>query len=228
MGGRLVPEALKSASPVVVHLLEFVYLDGFAQAAAIARKGGFSRLVQERKLRRTTRDVLHVDRAPAAVVALADPVIPASLGLSPVDRDGLGEQGIVSLVALLTGKDNLGLIAGDGWVADALWRFEPPAGSAKDPGEGATWWLSRWKSDDDAADFAYGLERCLQARFPGEALEVDRAKGTQLLRRAERVYRIEKSGVDVAFRVATVAIDAKTYPEPKKKGPAPQRKPGKN
>jgi hypothetical protein len=228
LGGRLVSETMRTASPVVANLLEFVYLDGFAQAASIARKGGFSRVAQERRTRRTTRDVLHLDRPPAQPVDLPEPLLPASQALTLVDRDSLGEQGIVSLVSMLTGKDNLGLIAGDGWVADAVWRFEPGAGSKIKGEDGVTIWLSRWAGNEDAADFAYGLERCLQARFPGESLEGDRARGGQLLRRADRVYHIERTGSEVAFRVVAPAFEPKTDPDPKKKGPASHRAPTKN
>ncbi len=222
LGGQLVPGSMRSASPVVAHLLEFVYLDGFAQAANLARKGGFSRLAQERKTRRTTRDVLHLDRPPAPPVAIPEPTLPASLALSPLDQDSLGEQGIVSLVSLLTGKDNLGLITGDGWVADALWRFEAAPGSATIAGEGATIWLTLWKSDEDANDFVYGLERCLQSRFPGERFVPDPPPGLQVLRRPDRVYRIERSGLEVAFKVLTSAIDKKMIEHPKKKGLDPR------
>ena len=227
LGGRLVPETMRSASPVVAHLLEFVYLDGFAQAASLTRRGGFSRLAQERRSRRTTRDVLHLDRPPAPPVEILEPSLPALLALSPVDRDSLGEQGIVSLVSLLTGKDNLGLIAGDGWVADGLWRFEATPGSTAKAGEGATIWVTRWKNDEDASDFSYGLERCLQARFPGESLVGDPPLGRQVLRRVDRVYRIERSGVLVVFQVLTPAIDSKMSPDAKKKGPAPQHTPAR-
>ena len=225
MGGRLVPGTLRSSSPVVSHLLEFVYLDGFAQAATLARKGGFGRLTQERRARRTTRDVLHLDRLPAPPDEIQEPALPAVLALSPVDRDSRGEQGIISLVSLLTGKDNLGLISGDGWVADALWRFEPGPGSKAQAGEGATIWATSWKTDEDAADFAYGLERCIRARFPGESLVGDPPRGGQVLRRADRIYRIERTGVNVVFRVFTPAIDSKIGPPAKKKGPAQQRTP---
>ena len=218
LGGQLVPGSMRSASPVVAHLLEFVYLDGFVQAAGLARKGGFGRLAQERKTRRTTRDVLHLDRPPAPPFAIPEPVLPASLALSPVDQDSLGEQGIVSLVSLLTGKDNLGLITGDGWVADALWRFEAAPGSSANAGEGATIWLSRWKSDEDATDFAYGLERCLQARFPGESFVAALPPGIQVLRRADRVYRIGRTGVEVVFQVLSPTIDTKMSADLKKKG----------
>jgi hypothetical protein len=227
MGGNLVPGTMRSASPAVSHLLEFVYLDGFAQAATLARKGGFGRLTQERRTRLTTRDVLHLDRPPAPPDAMQEPVLPAALGLRSVDRDSLGEQGIISLVSLLTGKDNLGLIAGDGWAGDALWRFEPGAGSTARAGEGATIWVTKWTTDEHAADFSYGLERCLQSRFPGESLVVDPLRGGQVLRRPERVYRIERSGGQVVFRVLTPGIDAKIAPDAKKKGTATQQTPAR-
>jgi hypothetical protein len=220
LGGSLVSGAMRSATPVVAHLLEFVYLDGFAQAATIARKGGFVRLAQERKVRRTTRDVLHLELAPAPPTEIPAPVLPAELGLSPVDRDSLGEQGIISWVSLLTGKDNLGLITGDGWVADSLWRFEPTPGPAGLAGEGATIWITRWKNDQDANDFSYAVERCLQARFPGENPSDDPARGGQVLRRVDRMYRIERTGVQVVFQVLTPAIDSKLGPSSKKKGPS--------
>jgi hypothetical protein len=227
LGGRLVPDAIHSASPVVAHLLEFVYLDGFAQSAALARKAGFGRLAQERKGRRTSRDVLHPDRAPAPPVEILAPSMPSSLALSPVDRDSLGEQGVVTLVSLLTGKDNLGLIAGDGWVGDGLWRFEPDPGPAGAAGEGVTVWVSRWGSESDALDLTYALERCLQARFPGEPLVADPERGGQVLARADQIYRIDKNGIQVTFRVSPPAIDAKMATDAKKKRPPPPRTPVK-
>lgn len=215
--GRLVPEGLRAESPVLRSLLEFVYLDGFAQASALARKGGFGRLTQERKVRRSTRDVLHVDRPAAKPDELPVPVMPPALGLSVGDRDTLGEQGIITLVSLLTGKDNLGLIAGDGWVADALWRFEGG-------GTGATFWSTRWLTDEDAKDFAYAIERTLTARFPTDIPEDDAVRGGRVLRRADRTYRIQKNGLDVSVAVAPPAIDTKLGPEEKKKGPTPPAK----
>jgi hypothetical protein len=128
-------------------------------------------------------------------------------------------------VSLLTGKDNLGLIAGDGWEGDALWRFEPGSGSKAQAGEGATIWVTQWKTAEDADDFSYGLERCLQARFPGESLVVDPPRAGRLLRRPERVYRIERTGGQVVFRVLTPGIDSKIFPNVKKKGTATQQTP---
>jgi hypothetical protein len=220
LSGRLVPESLRGASPVVSHLLEFVYLDGFAQSAAIARQGGFNRLAQERRRRLTTRDVLHLDRQPAPAADIPEPAVAASLGLAPADRDTLGEQGIISLVSLLTGKDNLGLIAGDGWVGDGLWRFEGPGSG------GLTIWITRWKTPEELDDFSYALERSLSARFPGETLRDDPVRGGHVLARADRVYRIERRSGDLWFEVANPEIDAKIGPPAKKKVPeAPRPKP---
>jgi hypothetical protein len=219
---------MRSASPVVASLLEFVYLDGFAQAASLARKGGFSRLAQERRSRRTTRDVIHLERPVAPPVEIVEPVLPTSMALSRVDRDSLGEQGIVAWVSLLTGKDNLGLMAGDGWTGDRLSRFEPREGSTTQADDGVTIWVTQWTTDEDAGDFSYALERCLAARFPGEPIEDDQQRGGRVLRRADRIYRIERSGVHIVLRVVPPAIDAKMGPGTKKKGPtAPQVAPRK-
>ena len=217
LGGRLVATGAYAGSPVVSSFLQFVYLDGFAQTAALAKQGDVRRLALERKQRRTTRDVIHTDRAPAVPVEIPAPVIPESLGLVPVDRDALGEEGIIVLVSLLTGKDNLGLIAGDGWLADSLWRYEPPGGGA-----GMTVWVSRWQSAEEAKDFAYSLERCLQARFPGVVLQEPGA-GTKTLERPDRSYRLEMEGTEVRFRAAEPAIEKRIQDAAKKKSPAPSQ-----
>jgi hypothetical protein len=217
LGGRLVAPGTHAASPVVASFMQFIYLDGFAQAAAIAKQADFRRLALERKQRRTTRDVLHLDRSAAPAVEIPVPQLPASVGLSAADHDSLGEEGVVVLVSLVTGKDNLGLIAGDGWVADALWRFEPAGPSAAE-GPGATIWVSRWQTEEDAKDFAYSLDRCLQARFPGEAL-VDIGPGVRALARADRVYRLELAGTEVRFRVAEPSVERRINEGVKKKAP---------
>jgi hypothetical protein len=217
LGGRLVAPGAYAATPAVSSFLQFVYLDGFAQAAALAKQGDFRRLLVERKQRRTTRDVLHLDRPPAPAGEPPTPRLPASAGLVPVDRDSLGEEGIVVLVSLLTGKDNLGLMAGDGWVSDALWRFENASGSP--PGEGgATVWVSRWQTVDEAKDFTYSLERCLQARFPGETLD-DAGSGARVLKRSDAVYTLELADRDVRFRVASPAMERRIEDGAKKKAP---------
>jgi hypothetical protein len=64
---------------------------------------------------------------------------------------------------------------------------------------------------------SYSLERCLQARFPGTSLEDDPQTGGRLVRRADRIYRIERNGIQVVFRVAPPALDGKSGPATKKK-----------
>lgn len=227
LGGRLVPDGLQQASPVVAHLLGFSYLDGFAQVASVVRKGGFPRLAQDRKSRRTTSDLLHLDRPPTPPAPVLEAPLPATTGLVPVDRDSLGEQGIVTMVSLLTGKDNLGLIAGDGWVADTLWRYEPGPGSSAETGDGATVWVTQWKTEEDAKDFAYSVERVLAARFPEATLKDDPERGGRVLSRGDRVYRLEHESLRVVFKVLPPFLDVKLGPAPKKKvnrRPPPPRK----
>jgi hypothetical protein len=177
LGGRLVATSAYADSAVVSSFLQFVYLDGFAQTAALAKRGRHPAIGA--RAQATPNDAgRHPCRSsPAVPVEIPAPAILESLGLVPVDRDALGEEGIIVLVSLLTGKDNLGLIAGDGWLADSLWRYEPAGGGA-----GMTVWVSRWQSVEEAKDFAYSLERCLQARFPGVALQESGA-GTKTVER---------------------------------------------
>ena len=214
LAGRLVSESMRSDRPVVARLVEWVYLDGFATVATLARQVGLRRLPSERATRTTTRDLIHLDRPPAAPVEIPKPTGPEAAGLTVVDRDTLGEQGIVTWVSMLTGKDNLGMIAGDGWAGDALWRFE------KD-GAGVTHWETRWVTEEDARDFAYGVERCLQARFPGVTFQGD-ADGPRSLTRPDRIFRLERRGGAVSLRVAPPAWDARLQGPPKKKGAAPR------
>jgi hypothetical protein len=220
ISGRLVPASVRSAAPPVAALLEFAYLDGFVQASALVKAGDFSRLVLERRRRTTTRDVMHLDRAPLVLADITPPTPPAGGGLEIVDRDSLGEEGIVAWVSQLTGKDNLALIAGDGWAGDGLWRLEPPGA----PADGVTIWISRWITEEDAKDMAYSLERCLQARFPGEDL-ADGPDGTRILTRTDRVYRIRRTAGEVSFRVSSPAWDQRFEGVPTKKrvGPPPSK-----
>jgi len=214
LSGRLVSEALRSDRPIVSRLTEWVYLDGFAAVAGLARQVGLQRLPAERARRATTRDVIHLDRPAAVAAEIAKPPGPEASGLVLVDRDSLGEAGILTWVSMLTGKDNLGMIAGDGWAGDALWRFEGEGG-------GVTLWETRWVTEDEAKDFAYAVERCLQARFPGEAI-AGTADEPRSLARSDRVYRTARHGASVSLRIATPEWDRKLDASPKKKGAAPR------
>jgi hypothetical protein len=222
LGGSLLPASLDVLPGVEGPLLDFVYREGYAQAAAAYRAGGWKALDKAASGRRSTRDVLHPGRTPLVPAAIPDP--PPPKGSSLVDRDSLGEQGIVVLVSSLTGKDNLGMMAGDGWSGDALFRFEPEGALAG--GDGQTVWITRWISAEEAADFEYGIERSLSARFPGAALTPARP-GERKMLGGQRVYRLARNGQEVTLRIASAAADAQASP-PAKSKPTTGRKPAKS
>jgi hypothetical protein len=63
MGGALLPPSLDLVGGVEGALLDWVYRDGYGQAAASIRNGGPSALREAMASRPTTRDVRHLDRA---------------------------------------------------------------------------------------------------------------------------------------------------------------------
>jgi len=169
LDGALIPPGLAGLSAAEYGLANFVYNYGFAIAAAAFSEGGWARLARDMGNGKTTRDLLHKDQRPPSDAITDKPVSPLD-GLIKVDEDTLGEQAIVTLVATMTGKDNLGLIAGDGWVDDRVYRWEREG----DPtAAGATEWLTLWSSEAEAVDFEYCFGRALTARFPGIADDVD-------------------------------------------------------
>jgi hypothetical protein len=107
------------------------------------------------------------------------------------DEDSLGEQGIVVLVSTLTGKDSLGLVAGEGWAGDRLDRWEAAGGDG-----GVTEWRTRWTTPAIAADFDYAYGRALEARFPGRAFS-SVGDGVRTLISGDRLFRIERREASV-------------------------------
>jgi hypothetical protein len=194
LDGRLVPVALGTATGVERRLLEFVYLEGFARAVDRYREGGWTAVASAMERARTTRALLHPE-APATVGEIDAEPAAGRPGMRLADEDCLGEQAIVVLVSLQTGKDNLGLMAGDGWQADRVRRWE--GGEAS----GVTDWHSRWSSERDAEEFAYAIGRSLAARFP-EAATAQPAEGLATVEAAGRLFRIERSGREVRVEVA--------------------------
>jgi len=207
LDGRLLPSRLQELSGVAGGLARFVYLDGFDRAVAAYRSGGWKALEAAMASRRTTRGLLHPDKAVVPPVAFPAPSAPAIEGLRLVDEDSIGEQAIVVLVSALTGKDNLGLMAGDGWVGDRLYRWEAEGASGNGV-EGLTEWVVRWESDAEAADFGYAFGRALEARFPGQALESP-GDGRHSMALADRVFRVVRRGAEVRIRIAPTAWDAR-------------------
>jgi len=159
--GALVPAAIESGGGTANALADFVYREGFARVVEAYGGGGWAAVDRLLQRRSATRDVLHPDRAPGPPFHPVLPDVPVPESHALRDEDTLGEQAIVALVARATGKDNLGLLAGDGWAGGALFRWEPEEA----PEDGITAWVTRWDSEEDAGDFVYAYGRALRARF---------------------------------------------------------------
>ncbi|HET9300941.1 MAG TPA: hypothetical protein VFO11_13415, partial [Candidatus Polarisedimenticolaceae bacterium] len=214
-GGRLLPSAAASAPAPIPALLAFVYEDGFAQAAGWHKKGGFRALGTAKGSRRTTRDVMHPERSVPPPATPFPDVVPS--GYRVADRDRLGEQGIVVLVSAGTGKDNLGLLAGDGWIWDELVRYES---AQTDVRGGATSWSTRWIDPAEAAEFADAYRRVVDAREGTAMTPVEGAPGRWVLRAGGRVLRVDQREREVHVRVAPSGLDAEL-----EKPPAPKTDP---
>jgi hypothetical protein len=144
-------------------------------------------------------DLLHPGGSRPEELAIPDPA--PRPGLRLVDEDTLGEQVVFVLLSTLTGKDNLALLAAEGWSGDRLYRWEPPGGP---PEEGITEWVTRWGSEQDAADFAYGLGRALAARHPGGTFQ-PKSPGVRLLRSNGKRFRLERGPRTVRLEVRPAA-----------------------
>jgi hypothetical protein len=198
LDGVLLPPGLEQLAEVERRLAQFVYFEGFERAAARYRAGGWTELAEEAARRRTTRDLLHPEESPLPDAIFPTPPPPPRDGLRPVDVDSLGEQAIVVLVSTLTEKDSLGLLAGQGWAGDRLYRWE--ADGASGAASGITEWVTRWTSSDGAsarpasdvaADFDYAYGRALEARFAGRSFAAV-GEGSRTLVTADRLYRIDR------------------------------------
>ena len=204
LGGLLVPSALDALPWVEATFAEFIYLEGFALAAECYVAGGWPALERAMARQRTTSQMMHPGRPLPATPDL-EPGDPGIAGLQLVDVDSLGEQAVFALISALTGKDNLGLQAGDGWEADRLYRWEFADGERR--GDGVTLWLTAWRDAEQAADFVYAMGRALRARF-AEA-ELDTAEGgAQRLEAGGRLFLLEREGSRVRLRVAPPELEA--------------------
>ena len=210
-GGRLLPAASASAPVPVPALLSFVYEEGFAQAVAWYKRGGFRAVATAMGTRRTTRDVMHPERSvpPPRIAGEQVQFVPS--GYRIADKDRLGEQGIVVLVSAGTGKDNLGLLAGDGWSWDTLLRLEPEQGT----GPGATSWRTEWKDASEAAEFADAYRRVVDARDASAMVPVEGAPGRWVLRAGGQVVRVDQQGTEVRVWVAPESMDTAREPAAK-------------
>jgi hypothetical protein len=203
--GRLVPAALGRLGEVEEALVRFVYVEGYAQAAQAFKSGGWEGLRRAMSHAVTTRDLLHADRKLEPKQDVPPPgfsPIPRVAGLVRVDEDSLGEQAIVTLVSTQAGKDNLGLLAGEGWIGDRVHRWEKPGET-----RGITDWETSWVSPEQAAEFEYSLGRVLTARFAQQPLS-PKGEGLRELREGDRIFRLEHRGWRVRLLVIPATWDA--------------------
>lgn len=199
--GDLVPPALEPPSATVEALVRFVYLEGFARAVEAFRQGGWKGVDRAMAGAATTRDLLQPGK-PRGERAFCDATAASPApGLALADLDSLGQQGVIALLATLTGKDNLALIGADGWRGDCLYRWEPATGGA-----GITDWSTHWSSAEAAADFDYAFGRALEARYPGRPVS-ESIPGRRVLSLSDGVLRVTRDAAAVRIRVAPGALD---------------------
>ena len=196
LDGVLLPADLQDRPPMERDLLEFVYLDGFDLAVAEFHNYGWEALDGAMVSRKSTRQMLHPGRS-APATEFPEPLPPLPKGLRLVDEDVLGEQAIVILIAHGTGKDNLGMIAGDGWAGGRLYRWEPESGD----GRGITDWVTRWDSPEAARDFSYSFARALTTRFP-QTTAIEPGPGRFRLESEDRLFLLQTDEAEVRVLVA--------------------------
>lgn len=200
LGGGLVAPSLLELDSLEGDLARFVYLDGFDRAVEVFKSGGWPELDAAARKRRSTRDLLHLERAPTAAVFLGDGEAPFA-GSAVADRDRLGEQAIVALVSRSTGKENLGMLAGDGWLDDRVVRWERPGATAS----GVTLWDSRWESSDAAGEFEYAYLRALGTRLAKP--DIARAEdGSYQVDGDGRRFTVRRRDSEVRVRIGPRAV----------------------
>jgi len=204
--GRLFPSGLDQISGVEGRLVRFVYLDGFSHAARHYRAGGWPALDQAMQRVDSTRDLLHPAAAPIRSDRFPRPPAPDLDGARLADEDSLGEQAIVVMLSIWTGKDDLALQGGDGWTYDRVYRWE--TGSPEE-GRGLTHWFTSWRGPEDAADFEYAFVRALRSRFPLSEL-IETTPGVRILTAPERIFRIEREAAKVQIWILPPDMDRKS------------------
>jgi len=187
LDGRLIPEALREATPLDAALLTFVYEDGYDFATARWREAGWS--VFDSIPPVTTRELLEPGK-PRVDLEWPESVAPAP-GMKTVDTDRLGRQAIAELVSIWTGQHKLALAASRGWRGDRLTRWESA------PEIGITVWETRWGSAAAAAEFADAFRKVLRRRDPD--LTVDSSE--QVFQTRFRRFRVVQDAAEVRIDI---------------------------
>jgi len=208
LDGALMPSAWNHVSGIEKRVLEFVYLDGFETISLFYQSQGWKAVDRGMRRLRRTHDLIHPDRGSAMTPAPdpQSPALPETYRL--VDQDSIGELGVQLVISEQTGKDNLGLQAGDGWMADGLFRYEGAA--PLDPETtGVTVWVSVWRSPQHAAKFASFYRRGLT-----EGTGDGQQERGRFSRRDDRVLTIRTTVNQVLIQVGPASLLPPVTPAP--------------
>jgi len=173
--GVEMPE-LQQAPGVIREQLLFPYVSGldFIQVRWAGADGRTPPLGDALPL--TTEQILHPGRWGAAEVAPPAPLAFSTAATgewTEVYGDGLGEADTrILLREYLTDRDRADAAAA-GWDGDVYRLLDGPGGEVLA-------WVSRWDTEAEAAEFARGVGRALEARYRGVAgrrVEVERTGG---------------------------------------------------
>jgi len=191
LDGKLLPDALREATPLDAALLAFVYEAGYDFAIERWRAAGWE--VFNREPPATTRELLLPDKPPVRL-DWPEPVAPGE-GFQLRDTDRLGQHAVVSLVSIWTGRTGPSISASRGWAGDRLTRWE------RSPDDGVTVWETRWETVANAREFAGAFAQVVQRRDPStQAVESQDVSNTILQSRFRRVT-ISLDGVHVRVEV---------------------------
>lgn len=191
LDGRLIPEAVRRATPLDAALLAFVYEDGYDFAIQRWRAAGWG--VFEAPPPTTTREFL-LPGKPAIRLEWPEPVAPAA-GLELRDTDRLGQHAIVSLVSIWTGRTGSSIAAARGWAGDRLTRWE------RSPDDGVTVWETRWETEANARDFLAAYTEAVERREPSTRPAETSAPRTTVLRSRFRQVTITREGARVRIDI---------------------------
>ena len=197
--GRLEPD-LGGLSSVDARLLEFPYGEGYHQASQAFKRGGWQAVTDAALSRRSTWGVMHPEGGSFSACEV-DLEAGQLDGFHQADQDMLGAHAVSVLIAELSGKDNLGLIAAEGWRCDELVRWELPG----DPAGGITTWDTYWADAQAAKDFVYGYRRGLERRFGGKGEKGP--DGALKWRQQGREYSVTPAGEQVRVLIRPAAAD---------------------
>ena len=194
LDGKLIPEAIRRATPLDAALLTFVYEDGYDFAIARWREAGWG--VFDRKPPFTTRELLDPDK-PRVSLEWPEPVAPAA-GLVLQDTDRLGQHAVSSLISVWTGQTGLSMAASRGWASDRLTRWE------RSPDDGVTVWETRWETAADARKFAAAFAQVVYRRDPSTVAAETSDVSQAILRSRSRRFTITREAIHVRIEIEPI------------------------